>query len=181
MYQTWSPSVETNKREAYCSKIKHNALKVSIFKVLMCFPFVDETKITWIEFSCRLRYLVFSEILSGIWSKLLLVQMTRLAWLEQIQGEGHGGAASVSWGPWLWNHNKSWTNQRRGKGVPGLVTMTTRMATESWPTPIAKKLIGHLQSSDFRCLSWCSYLTLWFSFAPSSSHLKTEEKSAMLY
>lgn len=136
--------------------------------------FVDEDIFTWIVFSCRLRYLVFSDILSGTWSKLFLVQMTRLAWLEQVQRVGHGGAASVSWGPWLWNHNKSWTNQRRGEGVQGLVTMTRRMATESWPTPIAMMLISHLQTREFKCLSWCSYCTLLllFVFAPLSCHLK---------
>lgn len=103
---------------------------------------------TWIAFSWRLRYLVFSDILSGTWSKLFLVQMTLLAWLEQEQRVGHGGAAPVSWGPWLGNHNRSWTNQRRGEGVKGLVTMTRRMATESWPTPIAKMLISHLQKRE---------------------------------
>lgn len=117
--------------------------------------------ITWIAFSWRLRYLVFSDILSGTWSKLFLVQMTLLAWLEQEQRVGHGGAAPVSWGPWWGNHNRSWTNQRRGEGGKGLVTMTRRMATESWPTPIAKMLLSHLhKNGGFNCFSWCPYCKL---------------------
>lgn len=163
MCQTWSPGVET---ETWRHVVATSELLLStyIHSVWMYDLLVYEGIFTWIVFSCRLRYLVFSEILSGTWSKLFLVQMTRLAWLEQVQGVGQAGAASVSWGPWLWNHNKSWTNQRRGEGVQGLVTMTTRMATESWPTPIAMILISHLQTREFKCLSWCSYLMPLFSF-----------------
>lgn len=137
---------------------------------------------TWIVFSCRLRYLVFSDILSGTWSKLFLVQMTLLAWLEQVQRVGHGGAAPVSWGPWLGNHNKSWTNQRRGEGVKGLVTMTRRMATESWPTPIAMMLISHLQKekqkkkSEFKCLSRCSCRKPLLFCSLKISRLKKKKK-----
>lgn len=92
------------------------------------------------EFSCRLRYRVLTEMLCGTSSSPFLVQITRLAWLEQLQRLGQGGVASTSWGPLIYGHKKSWTNQRRGKGLQRPVNMAAHMANESCPTPSSKKI-----------------------------------------
>lgn len=108
--------------------------------------FVDKSEdaslgaFTCIEFSCRLRYRVLTEILCGTSSSPFLVQITRLAWLEQLQGAGHGGVASASWGPLKYGHNKSWTNQMRGKGLQRPVNMGAHMANESCPSPLFQKI-----------------------------------------
>lgn len=108
--------------------------------------FVDRSKdpsfraFTCIEFSCRLRYRVLTEMLCGTSFNSFLVQITRLAWLEQLQRVGQRGVASASWGPLRYGHNKSWTNQRRGKGLQRPVNMAAHMANESCPTPLFQKI-----------------------------------------
>lgn len=109
-------------------------------------PFVEKSKdptlraFTCMEFSCRLRYRVLTEMLCGTSSSPFLVQITRLAWLEQLQRVGQGGVASASWGPLKYGHNKSWTNQRRGNGLQRPVNMAAHMANESCPTPLSQKI-----------------------------------------
>lgn len=91
------------------------------------------------EFSWRLRYRVLDEILCGTSFKPFLVQITRLAWLEQLQGLGQAGLASAKRGPRRCGHNNSWTNQIRGEGLKRPVTIAACMATESCPAPFLYK------------------------------------------
>lgn len=91
------------------------------------------------EFSWRLRYRVLDETLCGTSFKPFLVQITRLAWLEQLQGAGQAGLASANLGPSRCGHNKSWTNQMRGEGLKKPVTIAACMATESCPAPFLKQ------------------------------------------
>lgn len=83
------------------------------------------------EFSCRLRYLVLTEMLSGTCSRFCLVQMTRLAWLEQVQREGQEAAPTNSRpGRRRRSHNSSWANRKRkGEGPGRQVSVAMRMAT----------------------------------------------------
>lgn len=95
---------------------------------------------TCIEFSCKLRYRVLFDILSGTSSKFRLVQITRLAWLEQLHNVGQVEAAPTASWPGRMSRNSSWTNKRRrGEGLGRLVTVVMRMATGSWPFLYSKE------------------------------------------
>lgn len=83
------------------------------------------------EFSCRLRYRVLTDMLSGTSSRFCLVQMTRLAWLEQVQRLGQEEeAAPTSSGPGRRSRSSSWANRKRkGEGPGRQVSVAMRMAT----------------------------------------------------
>lgn len=121
---------------------------------------------TCIEFSCRLRYRVLFDILSGTSSKFRLVQITRLAWLEQLHGVGQVEAAPTASWPGRMSRNSSWTNKRRrGEGLGRLVTVVMRMATGSWPFLYSKEDDRQFPMSLECCLfNYCSFLLQRMSF-----------------
>lgn len=81
------------------------------------------------EFSCRLRYRVLTDMLSGTSSRFCLVQMTRLAWLEQVQREGQEEAAPTNSGPGRRSRSSSWASRKRkGEGPGRQVSVAMRMA-----------------------------------------------------
>lgn len=87
-------------------------------------------RLTWMEFSCRLRYRVLTDMLSGTSSRFCRVQMTRLAWLEQVQWEGQEEAAPASSGPERRSRSSSWAKRKRkGEGPGRQVSVAMRMAT----------------------------------------------------
>lgn len=108
------------------------------------------------EFSWRLRYRVLDEILCGTSFKPFLVQITRLAWLEQLQRAGQAGLASANLGPRRCGHNNSWTNQMRGEGLKRPVTIAACMATESCPAPFLKQtrqtVIANSPQNFLKCI-----------------------------
>lgn len=72
------------------------------------------------EFSCRLRYRVLTDMLSGISSRFCLVQMTRLAWLEHVQSDGQEEeAAPTNSGPARRSRSSRWANKKRKGEGPG--------------------------------------------------------------
>lgn len=115
---------------------------------------------TCIEFSCKLRYRVLFDILSGTSSKFRLVQITRLAWLEQLHSVGQVEAAPTASWPGRMSRNSSWTNKRRrGEGLGRLVTVVMRMATGSWPFLYSKEDDRQIPMSLECCLfNCCSFL-----------------------
>lgn len=95
---------------------------------------------TCIEFSCRLRYRVLTDMLSGTSSRFCLVQMTRLAWLEQVQREGQDEAAPTNSGPGRRSRSSSWANRKRkGEGPGRQVSVAMRMATGTWPCSLIRR------------------------------------------
>lgn len=95
---------------------------------------------TCIEFSCRLRYRVLTDMLSGTSSRFCRVQMTRLAWLEQVQREGQGEAAPTDSGPGRRSRTSSWANRKRkGEGPGRQVSVAMRMATGTWPCSLIRR------------------------------------------
>lgn len=99
-----------------------------------------QTIFTCMEFSCRLRYRVFTDMLSGTSSRFCLVQMTRLAWLEQVQREGQEEAAPTSSGPGRRSRSSSWANRKRkGEGPGRQVSVAMRMATGTWPCSLIRR------------------------------------------
>lgn len=71
------------------------------------------------------------DMLSGTSSRFCLVQMTRLAWLEQVQREGQEEeAAPTNSGPGRRNRSSSWASKKRkGEGPGRQVNVAMRMAT----------------------------------------------------
>lgn len=99
----------------------------------------QKTAFTCMEFSCRLRYRVLIDMLSGTCSRFCLVQMTRLAWLEQVQREGQGEAAPASSGPGGRSRSSSWASRKRkGEGPGRQVSVAMRMATGTWPCSLTR-------------------------------------------
>lgn len=99
-----------------------------------------QTIFTCMEFSCRLRYRVLTDMLSGTSSRFCLVQMTRLAWLEQVQREGQEEAAPTSSGPGRRSRSSSWANRKRkGEGPGRQVSVAMRMATGTWPCSLIRR------------------------------------------
>lgn len=95
---------------------------------------------TCMEFSCRLRYRVLTDMLSGTSSRFCLVQMTRLAWLEQVQREGQEEAAPTSSGPGRRSRSSSWASRKRkGEGPGRQVSVAMRMATGTWPCSLIRR------------------------------------------
>lgn len=87
------------------------------------------------EFSCRLRYRVLTDMLSGTSSRFCRVQMTRLAWLEHVQSEGQEEeeeeeAAPTGFGPARRRSRGSrWASKKRkGEGPGRQVSVAMRMA-----------------------------------------------------
>lgn len=69
-------------------------------------------------------------MLSGTSSRLCLVQMTRLAWLEQVQREGQVEAAPTDSGPGRKSCSRSWASRKRkGEGPGRQVNVAMGMAT----------------------------------------------------
>lgn len=121
---------------------------MSIFAIFTC-----------IEFSCRLRYRVFTDMLSGTSSRFCLVQMTRLAWLEHVQWEGQAEVAPTNSGPGRRSRSSSWANRKRkGEGPGRQVSVAMRMATGTWPC----SLIRRYRWGDFTLVnSQKGLLSLW--------------------
>lgn len=117
---------------------------------------------TCIEFSCRLRYRVFTDMLSGTSSRFCLVQMTRLAWLEQVQREGQEEVAPTNSGPGRRSRSSSWANRKRkGEGPGRQVSVAMRMATGTWPCSLIRRYRwGDVSLVDLR-------ENLYFSFGPA--------------
>lgn len=73
---------------------------------------------------------MLTDMLSGTSSRFCLVQMTRLAWLEQVQREGQVEAAPTNSGPGRRSRSSSWANRKRkGEGPGRQVSVAMRMAT----------------------------------------------------
>lgn len=73
---------------------------------------------------------MLTDMLSGTSSKFCLVQMTRLAWLEQVQREGQEEVAPTNSGPGRRSRSSSWANRKRkGEGPERQVSVAMRMAT----------------------------------------------------
>lgn len=125
---------------------------------------------TCIEFSCRLRYRVLTDMLSGTCSRFCLVQMTRLAWLEHVQREGQVEAAPANCGPWRMRRSRRsrWTNRKRkGEGPGRQVSVAMRMATGTWPCSLIRRYRwGGSTSVDL----WFTFPSVRrYQFVPSNS------------
>lgn len=125
---------------------------------------------TCMEFSCRLRYRVLTDMLSGTSSRFCLVQMTRLAWLEQVQREGQEEAAPTNSGPGRRSRSSSWANRKRkGEGPGRQVSVAMRMATGTWPCSLIRRYRWG-DSSWWICEEWFVFpLVLQWQFVLSKS------------